>query len=161
MTKRKRATLDLLPQVRSINSYTFFLIINFLEKTLPPASPCEPILRSFSSVSFFTSYRRLVGSLSSLCGYRPSPSIRRYRLRLWRSLDQSRSNISEHPYAWFVKTSLIIQYPLTTHLQAWKFVFKSHNMSMIESQHSALHLLWREEVPALPVTMCLLYAQTP
>ena len=147
MTKRKRAAKDLdrdnalLPQVSM--KLIKYLSHSFLEKTLPPTSPCKSIFWSLSSLSLFTSYRRLVNSLSSLRGYRSSPPICRYRLRLWWSFDQSCSNIPEHPYAWFVQTSHIFHWlpMIDGHPQAWKFVFKSHNTFMIESQLSASHLL--------------------
>ena len=148
MTKRKRAAKDLdrdnalLPQVNTkLIKYLSHYI--FLEKTLPPASPCQSIFWSLSSLSLFTSYRQLVSSLSSLRRHRSSSPICRYWLRLWWSFDQSCSIIPEHPYAWFVQTSHIFHWLLMIdgHPQAWKFVFKSHNMSMIESQHSALLLL--------------------
>ena len=148
MTKRKRAAKDLdrdnalLPQV-NIKLIKYLSHYIFLEKTLPPASPCESIFWSLSSLSIFTSYRRLVSSLSSVRRYRSSPRICRYRLWLWWSFDQSCSNIPKHSYAWFVQTSHTFHWLIMIDglPQAWKFVFKSHNTSMIESQHSALLLL--------------------
>ena len=122
MTKRKRTGKDedkdkdkdnvLLPQASiSYLVYLYLITISFfIEKTLPPASSCEPIFRSLSSLSSFTSHHRLVDSLSGLCWYRKSPPICRYRLRLWRSLDQSCSNIPRHSHAWSIQTSLIFQH---------------------------------------------------